>query len=176
MAFPRPSGGAGLPLGLTGATAPTRYVGGTTSGHPTTGTFAKGDFVIDETGLVWVCTTAGSPGTWSSVGAGADSGWINLSTLTYENSWADSTNPAQFRVIGNAVYWRGQIINGGANTQVNTNPLPSNAIPPIQMKLVTCPDGYAGNAPSISVSSAGAITAFWTNGSGMTLTGLYLTN
>ena len=50
--------------GLTGAVAPTRFVGGTTSGHPTTGTFAVGDFVIDETGVVWICTVLGTPGTW----------------------------------------------------------------------------------------------------------------
>jgi hypothetical protein len=52
------------PVGLPGATAPTRYVGGTASGAPVSGTFAVGDFVVDETGTVWVCTVAGSPGTW----------------------------------------------------------------------------------------------------------------
>ncbi len=58
--------------GLTGATAASRYVGATTSGAPTTGTFAVGDFVIDQTGFVWVCTTAGTPGTWTAPGgAGA---------------------------------------------------------------------------------------------------------
>jgi hypothetical protein len=56
------------PSGLPGATAPARFVGGTTSGAPVTGTFAAGDFVIDQTGAVWVCTAAGSPGTWASVG------------------------------------------------------------------------------------------------------------
>lgn len=58
----------GLPIGLPGATAPTRYVGGTASGAPVTGTFAVGDFVIDDTGAVWVCTAAGTPGTWTTVG------------------------------------------------------------------------------------------------------------
>jgi hypothetical protein len=52
------------PGGLPGATAPTRYVGGTVSGAPASGTFAVGDFVIDDTGLLWICTAAGSPGTW----------------------------------------------------------------------------------------------------------------
>ena len=56
------------PTGLTGATAPTRYVGGTVSGAPLTGTFQVGDFIIDETGKVWICTVAGSPGTWTAVG------------------------------------------------------------------------------------------------------------
>lgn len=54
----------GHPAGLTGATAATRYVGGTASGAPTSGTFAVGDFVIDQSGMVWICTVAGTPGTW----------------------------------------------------------------------------------------------------------------
>lgn len=58
--------------GLTGATAASRYVGATASGAPASGTFAVGDFVIDQTGLIYVCTSAGSPGTWASVaGSGA---------------------------------------------------------------------------------------------------------
>jgi len=50
--------------GLTGATVATRYVGGTTNGAPTSGTFAVGDFIIDQTATIWVCLTAGTPGTW----------------------------------------------------------------------------------------------------------------
>lgn len=54
------------PLRLPGAPAPTRFVGGTTSGPPTTGTFAAGDVSVDQTGLLWVCRTAGTPGGWRS--------------------------------------------------------------------------------------------------------------
>ena len=46
--------------GVPGATAPSRYVGGTVSGPPASGTFAVGDFVIDQTGVVWICITAGT--------------------------------------------------------------------------------------------------------------------
>lgn len=53
-----------------GASAPTRFVGGTASGPPTSGTFATGDLVVDQTGNVWVCTTGGSPGVWAPGGAG----------------------------------------------------------------------------------------------------------
>lgn len=56
--------------GLTGATQATRYVGATTSGAPASGTFAVGDFAIDQSGKIWVCTTAGSPGTWTQIGTG----------------------------------------------------------------------------------------------------------
>lgn len=66
-----PGGGQpGLPMGLSGAVAATRYVGGTTSGAPTSGTFAIGDFVIDQKGNIWICTVAGSPGTWIMIGNG----------------------------------------------------------------------------------------------------------
>jgi hypothetical protein len=52
------------PDGFGDATAPSRYVGGTVSGAPTTGDFEAGDYVIAQDGAVWVCSVAGSPGTW----------------------------------------------------------------------------------------------------------------
>lgn len=62
-----------IPAGLTGATAASRFVGATTSGAPSSGAFLVGDFVIDQTGACWVCTTAGSPGLWAQVGVGGAS-------------------------------------------------------------------------------------------------------
>ena len=55
--------------GLTGATQASRYVGATTSGAPASGTFAVGDFSIARDGAIWVCTGAGTPGTWVQIGA-----------------------------------------------------------------------------------------------------------
>jgi len=55
--------------GLTGATAASRYVGATASGAPSSGTFAVGDFVVSQTGHVYICTSAGSPGTWTDAGS-----------------------------------------------------------------------------------------------------------
>ena len=63
--------------GLTGATAISRYVGATTGGAPSSGTFYPGDAIIDQTGSTWVCTVTGTPGTWVQVGtklAGAING------------------------------------------------------------------------------------------------------
>lgn len=55
--------------GLTGAANPTRLVGATASGSPASGTFELADVVIDQTGVVWICTAAGTPGTWKQVGS-----------------------------------------------------------------------------------------------------------
>jgi len=55
--------------GLPGAIAGTRFVGATATGAPVSGTFLLGDYVIAQNGYVYVCTTAGSPGTWTIVGA-----------------------------------------------------------------------------------------------------------
>lgn len=55
------------PSGLTGAVNPTRYVGGTVSGSPVSGTFAAGDFVVSQNGTIWTCVTAGTPGSWNKI-------------------------------------------------------------------------------------------------------------
>lgn len=73
VSSPANSRGNGLPAGLTGVVAPTRYVGATTSGAPLTGTFAVGDFVITQAGAILICTVAGTPGTWTTP-SGAPSG------------------------------------------------------------------------------------------------------
>lgn len=54
---------------LTGATATSGLAGSSVNGPPTSGTFALGDMVLD-TGYncLWVCTTAGSPGSWKRIG------------------------------------------------------------------------------------------------------------
>ena len=58
------SSGAWAAAGLAGAISASRYAGATAAGAPGSGTFAAGDYVIDQSGAIWVCTTAGSPGTW----------------------------------------------------------------------------------------------------------------
>lgn len=64
------SGTAFRPSGLTGATAISGYVGATTGGPPTSGTFAIGDFVESRAdGAFWTCITAGTPGTWKKLDA-----------------------------------------------------------------------------------------------------------
>jgi trimeric autotransporter adhesin len=68
------TGTAFASTGLTGATAGSRYVGATATGAPSTGAFIVGDYVIARDGTIWICTAAGSPGTWTQVSGGGDSG------------------------------------------------------------------------------------------------------
>lgn len=56
------------PTGLTGATTPTSYAGGTVSGHPLSGTWTQGQWVVDQQGHIFVCVAGGTPGTWRRVG------------------------------------------------------------------------------------------------------------
>ena len=56
--------------GVTGATAASRYAGGTATGAPDTGTFCLGDWVIAQDGAIWVCTDPGPPAVWAQAGSG----------------------------------------------------------------------------------------------------------
>jgi hypothetical protein len=51
-------------IGQQGAIAGATLGGGTAVGAPTSGTWAAGNFIIDQTGVTWICTVAGTPGTW----------------------------------------------------------------------------------------------------------------
>lgn len=97
--------------GLTGAAAASRFVGATTSGAPVSGTFLKGDLIVDQTGSMWVCTTAGSPGTWTQVSGAAaglpDSGAVvttaGPSTVTVNKTYRiDTTSNPVARALPSA--------------------------------------------------------------------------
>jgi hypothetical protein len=53
---------------MTGSTAASGYIGGMTTGAPTTGTQAAGDFVVTQDGVIWICTAPGTPGTFVRAG------------------------------------------------------------------------------------------------------------
>jgi microcystin-dependent protein len=62
--------GLGESLKLPG-TASTRYAGATTGGAPTSGTYLPGDFVIDQTGEIWVYNASSE---WVPVASGPSAG------------------------------------------------------------------------------------------------------
>ena len=87
--------------GLTGAQQTSRWTGAVAGAAPTTGTFNVGDWVTDTTlGIVWMCTVAGSPGTWaptSRVKLGRFSGTGSSGTIS-------ATIPTGFNHL--ETYWR----------------------------------------------------------------------
>ena len=78
--------------GLTGATAASRYAGATASGAPSSGTFAKGDFVIDQTGKVWICTAAGTPGTWWAETVSFPAVGYSISPIGFHSTFTPALN------------------------------------------------------------------------------------
>lgn len=88
--------------GNTGATATSRYAGGVATVAPVSGTYALGDFVIQQNGGILVCTTAGTPGTWASVGS---------YLLTAANTWSGTSNTFSTSVVLNAAMTGSGTIN-----------------------------------------------------------------
>ncbi|MDP9416044.1 MAG: hypothetical protein M3Q08_18540, partial [Pseudomonadota bacterium] len=131
--------------GLTGATAASRYVGATTSGAPTTGTFAVGDYVIDQTAKIWICTTDGTPGTWTQLGGGGSlaveeaDGTPALSGITkivFDNGTVTNPSAGVARVAG----------SGGSAADAVTTGLTAAVIP----GLAAAPDQSGAAGGSIS--------------------------
>jgi hypothetical protein len=59
-----------------------------TAGAPTTGTWARGDLWLDSNNVAWLCTTAGSPGTWTATNRGEELAYDQITaniTLTSTN-------------------------------------------------------------------------------------------
>lgn len=85
------------------------YVGATSSGAPSSGTFVTGDFLVSTDGTVWVCTAGGSPGTWRCTD-NASMDIVNVTTdpaATY-GTYTSETNLSRFALsaslVNNAMY------------------------------------------------------------------------
>ena len=105
--------------GLPGATAASRYAGATASGAPTTGTFAVGDYVVDQTGKVYVCTVAGTPGTWVT---GASSFSAGTTGLTPSSATTGAITLAGTLAVANGGTGVTTSTGTGANV-LGTNPV-----------------------------------------------------
>lgn len=110
------------PAGITGATSATRYVGGTASVAPATGTFSTGDFVITLTGAIYICTAGGSPGTWSAVSG--SSGYTTIKP----NGGAAITARAVINFI-NGTYTTATAVDNASQSDVKFDVVPGNITP-----------------------------------------------
>lgn len=111
--------------GKPGATAATTMAGGTASGPPTSGTFSLGDWVVDQTGNAWVCTSAGTPGTWAPVGGAQSLMAVPITTASASTTTSGTTDTID-AVLGNYQFtavsgrrYRVVAANMFGNTSVN---------------------------------------------------------
>jgi hypothetical protein len=74
--------GLGINASLAGAPVGMRLRGATQGGAPAVGSWKTGDQVSDQTGVIWICTAGGSPGTW--VGSLPQSQSFALANNTYQ--------------------------------------------------------------------------------------------
>ena len=140
--------------GLTGATAAVRFVGGTSSGAPTAGTFAVGDFVIDRTGKVWICTTAGSPGTWTQVSGGGGS-----STLAGDTDVTISSPAANQSLVYNGSRWVNQIPNVVPTSA--SSPVTTAAYTFVAADMGCVVNGNSASAQTFTVPSGLPVGSVW---------------
>lgn len=101
--------------GITGATLAMRFVGATSSGHPTTGTFDTGDICVDDTGILWICTAGGSPGTW--VNGAVEVPWIikpsgDTSGATDPVNVANAVTTYGFAQLAPGAYYANNTVTG----------------------------------------------------------------
>lgn len=151
--------------GLTGATAAARYVGGTASGAPVAGTFAVGDVAVDQTGKLWVCTGAGTPGTWTRVGSQTKTAPVPLDTpdasgngypaLTINNGFSNVRGVVPAFTHGVDGTWEGRIT------------IPTDYASGGTIRLRLAANATTGNvrlqASSAVVADAGSLDPAYTN-------------
>ncbi|MGH7611805.1 MAG: hypothetical protein ACREN4_07275 [Candidatus Dormibacteria bacterium] len=161
-------GGALIPTGVAGAAAATRYVGGTASGAPATGAFLVGDFVVDQTGKVWICTAAGTPGTWTQAGGGGGGGnlaqTLELELTTIAATAVVTANPTAAGLYTIKVYFRVTVASTNVTvtvTHTDATGMQTTTIVPLTNFTV---DSYAEAAVVVYGAAGDAITVDFTAG------------
>lgn len=84
-----------------------RLRGSTLSGQPLTGTWRRGDVVVDQGGFFWVCTANGTPGTWRGTpGWAVAAASAQAAAVATSETLIISVNPGAIPawVSGNASY------------------------------------------------------------------------
>jgi hypothetical protein len=121
------------------------------AGHPTSGTWATNQSIVDANGLVWTCTAGGTPGTWEEGSAGGGSVTITSpdSTLTI-----GGTSSAPTIVAGPSLA-RGTLIAPVVGPVAKTVSQPVGSSSP-WTQTVTLPSMTIGNEAILFVSSGAA--------------------
>lgn len=148
---------------LSGATTASGYVGGTASGAPSTGAFLTGDFAVDQTGFIWVCTAGGSPGTWIKAGTSLDTTASDIVALAAAAS-AGATGKASD--AGHAHPWTGLGVLSLANTWSALNTFSAGAAlgtsPTANSSSDTSGNNFAGTAYRLAIGFNGQARQLFT--------------
>lgn len=184
----------GMPRALAGATAPTRYVGATASGPPSTGSFIVGDFVVDGNGVVWWCTTAGTPGAWTNAAlttpmghCGATAGFQPISDvngayalfsaaqvlrggMTFGSNGLTVPKTGLYRVSAKSYFTGGTNYQGLAMVTRNSAALPPPDANVLFNAFVAKTDSadYSGFASAVRTLTAGDVLRLWLKGASST--------
>ena len=137
-------------LGLTGATAGYRLAGATASGAPVSGTFAVNDLVLDEgSKTFWLCTVAGTPGTWVQVGA-------TFPVTIAEGGTGETTQQAALDVLAGAVTASKVLAGDGAHVTLRALAAADLPAATTLAQGAVILDGTAADIQPAGVQAAGA--------------------
>lgn len=145
------------PSGIGDAVSQSRYVGATTSGAPTSGTFSVGDFVIARNGKIWICTSGGTPGTWVDAGSGSAPANMVTTDTTQTIAGAKTFSHLNGVTSANGFFDNGQRVWSPANPPdaftVFENPAANIDQPPANQVKIFSEDGV-----SISVQNSAGVS------------------
>lgn len=139
-----------LLTGLAGSVAGGRLVGFTAAAAPTTGAHLVGDVAVSLTGHVFVCTAAGTPGTWvdAAVSFLSSAGTITAGALPNTGAWVSGT--AKQNPVARQVSIALEIVTDGSANAATC----AVAISPDDTTFTT----IATPGASVAVNTVGAVT------------------
>ncbi|WP_047893245.1 hypothetical protein [Micromonospora sp. RV43] len=140
----------------------------TVAGAPTTGTWITNDAVIDSAGALWVCTVAGTPGTWVTAAGGGASAAAIVTNVWHQETGAVGTGGYRFyNPTNSTLTLRSWIVSAGGTA-------PAGGDYVINPRLDGSPVYASANRPRITSGSrtSGRVTNLATTA---WLAGSYLT-
>ena len=122
---------------------------------PTTGTYAKGDIIINSspsaTAIGWICTTAGTPGSWKAIKSGVDVtsiAWNNVSSKpsTFTPTLGVTSSTAFRGDYGNTAYQHSQSDHAPSNAQKNSDITKAEIEAKLKGTITSHTHNYAGSS------------------------------